>query len=68
MARQAIHFVGFKGEEVISAYRIWGRPDFWHRFNDDRVAGDVAPGDTVVHANRSEDTRPENTYNDSAHF
>lgn len=44
------HFVGFRGDEYARAVRIFGKPDFIHRHNDSRVAGDVFPGDTVVYA------------------
>lgn len=44
------HFVGFRGDEYVSAVRTFGKPDFIHRVWDVRVPGDVAPGDTVVFA------------------
>ena len=47
-----IHFVGFRGDEFTSAVRVFGRPDFFHRRWDHRAVGDVAPGDTVVFANK----------------
>lgn len=65
----AIHFVGFRGDEYCRAIRVFGLPDFIHRNNDLRLYGDVAPGDTVVFANR-EDLKPVKKYafNDSEHF
>ena len=51
-----VHFVGFKGDEYISAVRVFGRPDFIHRKNDVRLVfgGELAPHDVVVYANGSE--------------
>ena len=65
---RATHFIGFRGNEFISAIRVWGKPDFFHRVNDDRVAGDVAPKDVVVFANREEGKRRPFVFNDSEHF
>ncbi len=64
----AVHFVGFRGEEVRSAYLVWGRPDFWHLNNDGRLREEVADGDTIVFANGAEDHFVEIAYNDSAFF
>lgn len=63
--RGALHFVGFKGEEVLSALRVWGRPDFWHRLNDERSRAEMMDGDTVVYANGSEVRRAPHAYDDS---
>ena len=65
---RALHFVGFKGEEYHSAVRVWGLPDFYHRQNDHRVAGDVAFNDMVVFANGAEAKVCEYTFNDSEQF
>ena len=63
------HFVGFRGEEYHSAVRIWGAPDFFHRHYDERVMGDVAPGDTVVFAKGTDqDKKVPFTFNDSEVF
>lgn len=52
----AVHFVGFRGNEYISAVRAFGRPDFFHRTHDVRMVrgGELAPHDVVVFANGSE--------------
>lgn len=64
-----LHFVGFRGEETVSAYRVWGRPDFWHLNNDGRLREEVDPEkDTVVFANGAETRFQKIAYNDSAHF
>lgn len=66
--KRAVHFVGFRGEEYWSAVKIWGRPDFFHRNTDDRLWGDVAPGDIVVFANGFEEKYYPFAFNDSEHF
>jgi len=65
-----MHFVGFTGEEYVRACRVFGRPDFVHRFNDDRFkfGGEFAPGDVAVFANGEENKVRRWTYNDSAEF
>lgn len=46
----AVHFVGFRGDEFHSAVRVWGKPDFYHRFWDFRAACEVNQNDVVVFA------------------
>lgn len=64
----ALHFVGFSGDELLSALRVWGPPDFWHRLNDERARLEFAPGDTVVYARGSESRLAPFTRDDSAYF
>jgi hypothetical protein len=54
VTRPAVHFVGFKGEEYLSAVRVWGEPDFIHRANDRRMRREVLETDTIVYARGSE--------------
>ncbi len=63
----AIHFVGFKGEEYQSARRIWGQPDFVHRYADPRLhhGGEMHPGDLVIFANGEEMKARRFSFNDS---
>lgn len=68
--KACLHFVGFRGDEYTRAVRIFGKPDFIHRYWDHRAVGDIVPGlDTVVFAKGSERDAP-NVYafNDSEHF
>jgi hypothetical protein len=44
----AVHFVGFRGEEIHNARKVFGEPDFYHRVWDHRALCDIAPGDIVV--------------------
>jgi len=49
-ARPSLHFIGFRGDEYVSAVRVWGRPDFIHRGWDRRSQREIAPGDMLVFA------------------
>jgi hypothetical protein len=67
----ALHFVGFRGEEVNSARRVWGEPDFYHRVWDMRakVGGEVALHDVIVFAKYDPEAEPsEYSFNDSEVF
>jgi len=64
----AMHFVGFKGEEFHSAVKLFGLPDFFHRFHDKRAVAEFCEGDKVVFANGSENRFHKFTFDDSAHF
>ena len=63
-----LHFVGFRGDEYLSAIKVWGKPDFFHRVFDDRVFGDVADGDTVIFANGFDKKKTKFTFDDSRVF
>lgn len=54
---RCVHFVGFRGDEIHSARRVWGEADFYHRTWDTRARREIAPGDVVVHA-KGEWTKP----------
>jgi hypothetical protein len=65
--RPLLHFVGFKDDRVHGAVKVFGRPDFWHRFWDLRAVTEVAPGDVVVFAHGDETMPPkEFAFDDSA--
>ena len=73
--KRAVHFVGFKGEEYHSAVKVFGKPDVFHRYADERLfhGGEVADGDLVVFANGEESQRERrgrhgHSFNDSAQF
>jgi len=65
----ATHFVGFKDDRFFVAVRVFGWPDFIHRFWDRRAVAEVMPGDRVVFSN-GDDSQPVNefTFDDSANF
>lgn len=49
--RACVHFVGFRGDEYLSAIRVWGLPDFIHRGWDRRAFREIASDDTIIFAN-----------------
>jgi hypothetical protein len=49
-----VHFVGFRDDSYHNAVKVFGLPDFYHRYWDRRAADDVAPGDTVVFARQKD--------------
>ena len=67
--KNATHFVGFKDDRYTRAQRVFGRPDFVHRFWDERARAEVFEGDRVIFAegDESQPVRP-HAYDDSAHF
>jgi len=46
----AVHFVGFRGDEYLTARLVWGEPDFVHMAWDRRSRREIADGDTIVFA------------------
>lgn len=47
---RAVHFVGFRGDEYLSAVRSFGKPDFIHMGWDRRGQREIADGDLIVFA------------------
>lgn len=46
-----VHFVGMVGDDFVRAQKVWGKPDFFHKWHDARMWGDIDPDrDTVVFA------------------
>jgi hypothetical protein len=72
----ALHFVGFKDDRYNTAVKVFGKPDFIHRFWDRRAQREIAEGDVIVFAKGDESQAfgpngndiTEFTYDDSAHF
>lgn len=64
-----LHFVGFKDDRYFNAVKVFGKPDFVHRFWDVRATHEVAEGDVVVFAS-GDDTQAVTpyAYDDSAFF
>ena len=48
--KNALHFVGFRGDEFAAAVRHFGYPDFVHPTWDVRARDEVVQGDTAVFA------------------
>lgn len=54
-----VHFVGFRGDEFARAQKVWGKPDFIHKWHDNRMWGDIdTDNDTVVFANGEDPDTP----------
>ncbi len=69
MTPSAIHFVGFTGDDYYRAIRVWGLPDYIHRYNDSRFISEYQPGDLVIFANGAESRyRARFAHNDSAYL
>ena len=70
MIKRDVHFVGFRGDEYLSAVKVIGKPDFIHRVFDDRVifGGEVGDDDIIIFANGADKKYSKFTFNDSAVF
>jgi len=66
----AVHFVGFKDtNQLNNAVKVFGHPDFIHRWWDNRAVAEVFNGDIVVFAGHNVGQNVAKfTYDDSAHF
>jgi hypothetical protein len=66
--RNATHFVGFRDDRFNNAVRVFGYPDFIHRFWDYRATVEAVPGDRVIFAEKDERQKVnEYTFDDSSH-
>lgn len=64
-----LHFIGFKDDRYLAAVRVFGKPDFVHRFWDVRAQHELMPGDVAVFADGDEHDPPRlYAYDDSAYF
>ena len=61
----ALHFVGFKGDEFISAVRVFGKPDFFHRVFDARALAEFMDDDTIIFARGTANKFTPFTFDDS---
>jgi|6_EtaG_2_1085325.scaffolds.fasta_scaffold35286_4 hypothetical protein len=66
--KNALHFVGFRGDEYTSAVAVFGKPDFFHKCFDNWALAEFFEGDTVVFANGYENKFTEYTFDDSNTF
>ena len=65
----AIHFIGFKDDRYHNAVRVFGKPDFFHRYWDVRAMQEVRPDDLAVFATGSDSDAPRlYAFNDSQHM
>jgi len=65
----AIHFVGFSNDRYNTAIKVFGTPDFVHRFWDKRAVQEVMENDIVVFADgdATQNVNPF-AFDDSANF
>lgn len=56
--RPCVHFIGFRGEEYLSAVRVWGLPEYIHQGWDLRARREIDESDTIVFANGAGDGPP----------
>jgi len=52
--KNAWHFVGFKDDRYHNAVKVFGKPDFYHRWWDNRAVQEIMDGDTIVFADGDE--------------
>lgn len=65
----AVHFIGFRDDRYHNAVKVFGQPDFIHRYWDVRAKQEIAEGDVVVFAKGTESDAPRAyTFNDSAYM
>ena len=50
MVSRCVHYVGFRDDRYLNAYRVFGGPAFIHRWWDKRAAREIADEDVVVFA------------------
>lgn len=56
---RAVHFVGIKGDSFAQAVKVWGQPDFWHKWHDHRMWQEVDKDvDVVVFDQRQDPNVP----------
>lgn len=64
-----LHFVRFTDDSYSRAVKVFGKPDFVHRFWDYRAVCEVCEGDVVVFAKGDENQPVEQyAYDDSSYF
>lgn len=55
---RCVHYVGFRDDRYLNAYRVFGGPAFIHRRWDQRAAREVSEDDIVVFANGPSEQEP----------
>lgn len=56
--RPALHFIGFRGDEYLSALRVFGPPDFFHIGWDRWARMEIVEGDVAIFARGSAGDEP----------
>lgn len=58
MPKKCVHYVGFRDERYLNAFRVFGGPAFIHRVWDQRAHREIAENDVVVFATGPHDQTP----------
>ena len=67
--KPATHFVGFRNTtQLANAVKVFGPPDFIHKWWDRRAVAETIPGDVVIYADGPAVHLRVHVYDDSAHF
>ena len=61
---RTVHYVGFRGDEYVRAYRIFGGPVMIHKVYDDRVFTEVGDDDVVIFGPKGSDKVSEFSWQD----
>lgn len=59
---RSVHYVGFRDDRFLNAYRVFGGPRIIHRIWDQRAAREIGEDDIVVFATEDEH-QPINKFN-----
>lgn len=51
MAIRSVHYIGFRDDRYLNAWRVFGGPAFIHRRYDTRALRDIGEDDLVIFAN-----------------
>jgi hypothetical protein len=54
-AKLSVHFVGFRDDRYWNAVKVFGNPDFIHRWWDRRADREIGPNDLIVFATGEHD-------------
>lgn len=55
---RCVHYVGFKDDRYLNAYRVFGGPAFIHRRWDKRAQREIGEDDIIVFANGTSEQQP----------
>lgn len=54
-----IHFIGFKNDRYWNAVKVFGKPDFYHRYWDDRAQSMIVDDDIAIFADGDDSKIPQ---------
>lgn len=57
--QRTVHYIGFRGDEYVRAYRLFGGPAMIHRVNDARTQSEIDPErDLAIYSGKEREDRP----------